>query len=274
VHAKGVIHRDLKSENIFLITRTGEDFVKVLDFGVAKLAGNKRPSVFDTADGITVGTPLFMSPEQAMGEAIDPQSDVYSLGVVLFHMATKGYPFYDVNPIVVGNMHINQPVPKPRSRNPNLSSKLEAVILRCLEKKREHRYANAAQVAAALGEACELDTAAYMGQKTPFKTKQLPATVTPLKPQPFIAGWIFAALALGLIGGLTYYIISAPAPIPAPTQPAPAAPPPIEAAPQSQPQSLPQVAPDPTPTKSAQKPKTSKNKKVTEKTTLNPFKNK
>jgi serine/threonine protein kinase len=282
VHAKGVVHRDLKSENIFLISRSSnEDFVKILDFGVAKLGGGqKRPSVFDTADGITVGTPLFMSPEQAMGEGIDPQSDVYSLGVVLYHMATKTYPFFDINPIVVGNMHINQPVPRPKTHNPSIDPKLEAIILHCLEKKKSSRYASTAELANDLGTACGLDTFAYTGQKSSFKTKQaLPALPPPSKRPPLLAGGILAALALGLSGGLTYYIISTPTPTPGTPASAPVV------------QSTPAIVTQPTPQPESQttqpaaiaktnnptsKPKITKPviKKVDNKTTLNPFEKK
>jgi len=137
-HDAGIIHRDLKPENVFLIRRNGtEDFVKVLDFGIAKVAnGPKRL----TRAGEVLGTPHYMSPEQCEGDGVDHRTDIYALGVLLYEMVTGHVP-HDADTMmgILTKQMYEDPVP-PKVRVPQVSDQLERIIMRCLEKKREHRY--------------------------------------------------------------------------------------------------------------------------------------
>jgi serine/threonine protein kinase len=137
-HDVGIVHRDLKPENIFL-TRQNEtdDFVKVLDFGIAKVAnGSKRL----TRQGEVLGTPHYMSPEQCEGENIDHRADIYALGVLLYEMLTGHVPHDADTMMGILTKHMyEEPIP-PKVRVPRVSDELEQVIMRCLEKKPERRY--------------------------------------------------------------------------------------------------------------------------------------
>ncbi|MCA9513580.1 MAG: serine/threonine protein kinase, partial [Myxococcales bacterium] len=109
-HAAGIFHRDLKPENIFIEQKAGNtDFVKVLDFGIAKMQGEEVTQA--TATGMICGTPSYMSPEQAMGRDIDGRSDIYALGILLYEMLTDGKPFEGDTPMEVMLKHINEPAP-------------------------------------------------------------------------------------------------------------------------------------------------------------------
>ncbi len=142
-HKRGIVHRDLKPENIYLITMKGKkNFVKVVDFGIARVTDDAGVSTGKTQTGMVMGTPAYMSPEQGAGESskIDGRSDVYSLGVMMFQLATGRLPFPGANfgEVLIG--HLQLPPPQPRSINPQIPEAYEAIILRCLQKKQEARY--------------------------------------------------------------------------------------------------------------------------------------
>jgi len=141
-HAHGIIHRDLKPENIFLIHKGGtNDFVKVLDFGLAKLTLGDDKVSHKTRTGSVMGTPYYMSPEQCEGRPnIDQRADVYSLGVILFEMMTGKVPFGGEGYGEIIVKHITAPVPSPRAINPRLSTAHEAILLRALAKNRDERF--------------------------------------------------------------------------------------------------------------------------------------
>jgi serine/threonine-protein kinase len=154
-HGMGLVHRDIKPANIFCAYRGGIfDVAKLLDFGLAK----KRFEADDgnahlTIEGTITGSPLFMSPEQAMGEdQIDARSDIYSLGAVIYYMLTGRPPFESDNPMKVMIAHASQEVVSPREHNAAIPRDLEEIVLRCLEKDRDHRYQDVATLQRALRE--------------------------------------------------------------------------------------------------------------------------
>lgn len=134
-HRHGVVHRDVKPGNV-LITDEGQ--VKVTDFGIAR-AVNTEESLTQT--GAVMGTATYFSPEQAEGIGVDARSDIYSLGVVLYEMATGRPPFVGDTPVAVASKHVrDDPVP-PREVNPSIPAGYEAITLKCLSKSPENRYA-------------------------------------------------------------------------------------------------------------------------------------
>ena len=137
-HARGVIHRDIKPQNMLIIPESGE--LKIMDFGIARptQVGGQDPSL--TTAGTVMGTPDYMSPEQAQGRPADFRSDIYSLGVVLFESLTGKLPFDSETVTQIVIAHIQQPPPRPRSINPHLPAELEAAVLRCLEKDPAQRF--------------------------------------------------------------------------------------------------------------------------------------
>lgn len=158
-HDNQVIHRDLKPSNI-LLTRRGsdEDFVKVVDFGLIKmLADDAQPLEFRdstevTQDGIVLGSPSYIAPEQALGHTIGPPTDVYSFGAVMFYMATGRPPFKRKSDFATVSAHLSDPPPTLREAFPDcqIGPDLERVIHRCLEKNPAHRYASMLELADAL----------------------------------------------------------------------------------------------------------------------------
>jgi len=142
-HARGVVHRDLKPENVFICRKRDADFVKVLDFGISKVRAADAEQVRVTKTGQLVGTPLYMSPEQARGELdVDHRADVYALGVMLFEMLTGHPPFEGTNYFQLLWKHGNEPAPSARTRVPELPESLDRVLLRALEKKPDARFQN------------------------------------------------------------------------------------------------------------------------------------
>jgi serine/threonine-protein kinase len=148
-HRENVLHRDLKPSNILLDTN-GDAYLT--DFGIARiLSSNTKPL---TTSGV-VGTPSYMSPEQAQGHDLDGRSDLYALGVVLFEMLTGVRPFEGETPYSVAVKHVTEAPPSACDINPALPHPSEAVLFRALEKKRELRYDTACELAAALKQAIE-----------------------------------------------------------------------------------------------------------------------
>jgi serine/threonine protein kinase len=138
-HEKGIIHRDIKPDNIFLAKHSlVEQYVKVLDFGIAKFIKNDDDKTALTKEGATIGTPLYMSPEQAMGKTISVESDIYSIGVLMYEIFTGSLPFNKKSYIAVLQAHLMDPPPAPSSIR-DMDKELEDIILWTLNKKKSDR---------------------------------------------------------------------------------------------------------------------------------------
>lgn len=138
-HSKGIVHRDIKPQNIMML-KNGS--VKVADFGIAKLPNAETVTMTDKA----IGTVFYISPEQASGKQIDRRSDIYSLGVTMYEMATGKLPFVADSPVSVAIMQVKNTPRPPRELNPNIPIGLEQVILGAMEKDPDNRFQSAAQM--------------------------------------------------------------------------------------------------------------------------------
>jgi eukaryotic-like serine/threonine-protein kinase len=150
-HGLGLVHRDLKPANVFVAVRGGEsDVSKVLDFGLVKLT--RDPGAASLTSDMTVsGTPMFMAPEQTVGDrSLDARADIYALGAMMYHALTGQPPFTGENPFEIMMAHSRDPVVPPSQLNPAVPADLEQVVLRCLAKKPEERFPTARALGQAL----------------------------------------------------------------------------------------------------------------------------
>jgi len=180
-HARGVVHRDLKPENIFLCRRDGPPFVKILDFGIAKLFGGEAQG--QTHAGWIVGTPEYMAPEQGSGEGLDGRADLYALGIIAYRLATGRLPFTTGGVTGILIAHRDTPPTPPRDLNPRVGQAWSDTILHALAKKREDRFADADAFRAALERALTR-TAASSGPVAPQSGP--PAEPAPRVPTPHV----------------------------------------------------------------------------------------
>jgi serine/threonine protein kinase len=154
-HDHGVIHRDLKPEHLFLMPDQrlpGEEMVKVLDFGIAKLRGTPPSQRVATHSGTVMGTPLYMSPEQCSGisSAVDQRTDIYALGVILYEVLCGQPPFLAAGIGDIFMMHTARPPAPPSVHRPDLPARVEQIVLTALAKRPDHRFASMADLAAAI----------------------------------------------------------------------------------------------------------------------------
>jgi serine/threonine-protein kinase len=175
-HAKGIVHRDLKPDNIY-ITPAGRP--KVLDFGIAKLHQNLGAGS-STQTGSLLGTPHYMSPEQAMGRVVDLRTDVYAIGVILFECATGRRPFEAESLFDLLRKHVDVPPPPPRSVRPDMPPTYEHVILRALEKNPDARFASANALSQALQHATQGLAQDQWMSITPGSASAIAAQRTPM----------------------------------------------------------------------------------------------
>ena len=155
-HGAGVVHRDLKPDNIMLVERDGQrDVVKILDFGIAKVTEPQSGREALTQAGVIFGTPEYLSPEQALGEAVDPRADIYAAGVILYEMLAGRRPFESDDKVKIISMHLAHAPPRIREVNPavDVPVALEQAVLQALEKSRDNRFATANAFMQALDDA-------------------------------------------------------------------------------------------------------------------------
>src|SRR5437588_10722692 len=158
-HAKGIIYRDLKHGNILFHS---DGRVLLAHFGLAKVLReetDQNGTSTLTKAGTVIGTPEYLSPEQAAGQALDQRTDIYSLGIVLFHMLTGRVPFSGATPVATAIEHAFSEPPSICQLNPTLSPEIEAVVMKALAKKPEQRYMSAGQLAQALSAAAGIPSA-------------------------------------------------------------------------------------------------------------------
>ena len=182
-HDRGIVHRDLKPDNLFVLPGVGGgDFVKIVDFGIAKVAGQAQ--AFVTNAGAIFGTPHYMSPEQASGEAVDHRADIYALGVILFELLVGDVPFTADLPTAVLTQHVAKEPPRPTSLvgAARCPPRLEAIVLRCLAKRPADRFASVAELGGEL--VALLGELAAAADLRPSAVSATPAPLPLVAPPP------------------------------------------------------------------------------------------
>ncbi len=190
-HRRGVVHRDLKPQNI-MIDREGG--VRIMDFGIARSVRAKGV----TGAGVMIGTPEYMSPEQVEGREADARADIYALGVVLFEMLTGRLPFEGETALAVAVKHKSEPPPDPRQVNARLPEDLARLVLKCLKKEKTERYPDAETLAAELAriEKALPDTARALSSRRPATSKQITVRLPSKKVWVPAAAVLVALVAL------------------------------------------------------------------------------
>ncbi|MBK5255134.1 MAG: serine/threonine protein kinase, partial [Vicinamibacteria bacterium] len=160
-HAQGVVHRDIKPQNMLIIPESGD--LKIMDFGIATVSNVKDESKPQdsgiTGAGVVMGTPDYLPPELGHSQQADFRSDIYCMGVVLFELFCGRLPFTGDSALQIVVHHMQTPPPSPRSIKPNLPLELEAVILKCLEKDRDKRFQSVDELTDALNAISERQAA-------------------------------------------------------------------------------------------------------------------
>jgi serine/threonine-protein kinase len=189
-HRQGVIHRDLKPDNVLI---RSDGAAVLTDFGIARAVSGY---VASTGVNMTIGTPHYLSPEQAQGRALDQRVDFYALGVTLYKAATGEVPFSSNDWFELARMHVEDPPPSLRRKRPELSKRFERVVMKCLAKHPDDRYATAAELRADLDEVEQKRRPTSTLGTAPMGTTQRVALKEPESRQQWL---IRAAVGLGLV---------------------------------------------------------------------------
>ncbi len=231
-HAQGIIHRDLKLDNIHLVpdpAMPGGERIKILDFGIAKLLDDDGARHSRTVAGAVMGTPAYMSPEQCRGAgAVDHRTDIYALGCVMFHLLCGRPPFIAPTPGEMIVSQVTEPPPPPSQFVPTLSPELDRLVLKCLAKDPEQRYASMTELVRACaqftGENLAVPTIPPLREGERRPTGPSPAIEPPMAPRPPPSPPIlivapepprpasrlpFALLSIALLAALVLAIIAA-----------------------------------------------------------------
>jgi serine/threonine-protein kinase len=188
-HRQGVIHRDLKPDNVLL---RSDGAAVLTDFGIARAVSGYIAS---TGVNMTIGTPHYLSPEQAQGRPLDPRVDYYALGVTLYKAATGEVPFNSTDWFELARMHVEDPPPPLRRKRPDLSKRFERVVMKCLAKHADDRYQSAEQIEADLQDVLEKRRATVeIGAAPPGTIQQLALAGARRTPWLVVAG-----LGVGLV---------------------------------------------------------------------------
>jgi eukaryotic-like serine/threonine-protein kinase len=224
-HAAGVVHRDLKPENIMLVERDGQrDVVKILDFGIAKVTQPQSGREALTQAGVIFGTPEYLSPEQALGEAVDARADIYAAGIILYEMLAGRRPFENEDKVKIISMHLSHAPPRIRDVAPavDVPLPLEQAIMQSLEKTREHRFATATAFLQALDDAEAPAEASGAYRRAGVAAERAGGALSRIPVRRLATGAVVVALVIGagwsikrIRGPGAALVKSPPAPAPA-----------------------------------------------------------
>jgi serine/threonine-protein kinase len=220
----GIIHRDIKPENI-LLTKRGE--IKVADFGLSRCFAGEQSNVNLTQSGITLGTPLYMSPEQVQGKLLDPRTDIYSFGVTCYHLFAGQPPFEGQTPFEVALHHVQtEPVPLTQVR-PDLPPELCAIVHKMMAKDLDKRYQSCAELLKELNQFRESLAALKTQQQgalvvlpsTPTSGQAETVPLSPARRRTWLTGLAAATIVLALLCGGTVAWLRGRATLPSPSPP-------------------------------------------------------
>ena len=193
-HGQGVIHRDLKPDNVLI---RSDGTAVLTDFGIARAVSGY---VASTGVNMTIGTPHYLSPEQAQGRALDQRADYYALGVTLYKAATGDVPFSSTDWFELARMHVEDPPPPLRKKRPDLSKRFERVVLKCLAKHPDDRYKNGAELLGDLQEVVEKRRATIEIGAAPIGTRQQLAITGQLRRRRQASWLVVVGVGVALLG--------------------------------------------------------------------------